>query len=157
MASQRLTLSDGSVVWVDAVSNDVEEDVAFRRQDAAFSDILPSLVTLCQDLGDALKSVAPHRTQVQFGVTFKAESTGLSALIAKAGVEANFLITLEWSRDHGAAPGIDPNAGGSAGASAGGSAGGSAGDNAGVGEVAGGDRAPNALGGTASTPPSDSA
>ncbi|MDH6624118.1 hypothetical protein M2271_001915 [Streptomyces sp. LBL] len=99
MASERLTLSDGSVVWVEAVSAVQEEEVAFRRRQTAFSEILPSVVTLCQDLGDALKTVAPHRTQVQFGVTFKAESTGLSALIAKAGVEANFLITLEWSRD----------------------------------------------------------
>ncbi|MGX4692830.1 CU044_2847 family protein [Streptomyces sp. JNUCC 63] len=114
MTSQRLTLSDGSVVWVDAVAGDVEEEVAFRRREAAFSDILPSVVTLCQDLGDALKSVAPHRTQVQFGVAFKAESTGLSALIAKAGVEANFMITLEWSRDHGPAREPESSAGGSA-------------------------------------------
>lgn len=99
VSSQRLTLSDGSVVWVDTVPGDVEEEVAFRRGTTPFSAVMPSVVTLCQDLGSALKAAAPHRAQVQFGVAFKAESTGLSALVAKAGVEANFLITLEWSRD----------------------------------------------------------
>jgi hypothetical protein len=141
MTSQRLTLSDGSVVWVDTVSGDVEEEVSFRRRETAFSDILPSVVTLCQDLGDALKSVAPQRTQVQFGVTFKAESSGLSALIAKAGVEANFLITLEWSRDHGPAPDFESSTGG----------------NAEDDEAGEGDRAPDAQGGSDSALTSDSA
>lgn len=108
MTSQRLTLSDGSVVWVDAVAGDLEEEVAFRRGGGTpFAEVLPSVVSLCQDLGDALKSLAPQRTQVQFGVAFKAESTGLSALIAKGGVEANFVVTLEWSRDAADSPAAD--------------------------------------------------
>ena len=95
----KVVLSDGSAIWVDQVERGVEEEVAFRLGEGRFAEVLPSIVSLCEDLLTAVKKVAPTKASVEFGISFRVESSGLALLVAKGGSEANFNITLEWEQD----------------------------------------------------------
>jgi hypothetical protein len=96
LARQKVTLSDNSVVWIDEVSSNVEQEVSRRDAQERLAEVLPTISRLCSDIGDALKSVRPDRTTVEFGVALTVDSSGLAALITKMGAEMNFKVTVEW-------------------------------------------------------------
>jgi hypothetical protein len=94
-------------VWIEGVSVDAEQEVAQRRGEGKLADVTPSLVALCSDLGNLFARVAPQKATVEFGMSFKVEASGLALLVAKAGAEANFKVTLEWSGGAGPPAGAD--------------------------------------------------
>jgi Trypsin-co-occurring domain 1 len=98
MSAYKLVLSDDSVVWVDQVEQEAESEVARKDGEGRFSDILPSVVSLCQELADVVAKVAPTRATAEFGIGFRVETTGLALLVAKGSADANFVLTLEWER-----------------------------------------------------------
>jgi Trypsin-co-occurring domain 1 len=96
MNRKRIILSNGAAVWIEEAPAVAEEEVAKRRSEGHLAEVLPSLVTLCDDLQQSLKSIAPKRAVIEFGITFTVEASGLALLITKAGAEANFKVSLEW-------------------------------------------------------------
>lgn len=94
-----IQLSDGKTVLVEPTGVRGERDVSAQKSlDAQLNALLPSIISLCQDLSAAFSAAAPSKTSIQFGVAFKLETSGVVALITKANTEANFSVTLEWAR-----------------------------------------------------------
>jgi hypothetical protein len=98
VATYKVVLSDGSVIWLDDVRREGEREVAQRSLEGRLSEVLPSIVSLCQDLTTAVKDVAPTKASIEFGISFQVESAGLALLVVKGGSEANFKISLEWEQ-----------------------------------------------------------
>lgn len=97
MNAEKLLLSDGSTILIAvAAATPQERDVAKKIEVAALTDALPAIKTFCQDIGSSLKSAAPNKLTVEFGLSFMVETSGLTALIAKGGAESNLTVTLEW-------------------------------------------------------------
>jgi hypothetical protein len=94
-------LSDGTIVWVDEVAQTAEAEVARRDVAGRFADVLPSVVSLSEELAGVVDKIAPTKATVQFGITFRVEASGLALLVAKGGADANFVLTLEWERKVG--------------------------------------------------------
>lgn len=93
-------LSDNSTIFVEEVYTSAEEEVSGGILEGRFSEILPSVVALCQDFSDTFKQVSPSKATVQFSLKLAVESTGLIALVGKANAEANFQVTLEWDTNN---------------------------------------------------------
>lgn len=95
--SIRVYLSDESSILVEETSPPVEQEVSSGVFEGNLADILPSVVVLCRDFAETLRTVAPDKATVQFGLKLAVESTGLTALVGKFNTDANFQITLEWN------------------------------------------------------------
>jgi hypothetical protein len=61
----------------------------------ALQKVFPAIKAVAQKLGSL--DLKPDEVEIAFGIKL---STSLGALIASAGAEANFDITLRWSGDH---------------------------------------------------------
>jgi hypothetical protein len=64
----------------------------------------PTLITeAVEEIGGKFKTVlqkiCPTKASVEFGLTFKADTEGVTKIIFKGGAEATITITLEWTKD----------------------------------------------------------
>jgi hypothetical protein len=100
MSIQRVVLSDGSTILIEAASATIEEEVASRNREATFGPALASVRTLCEELSASMRDAAPDRAIIEFGLSLTVETTGLSALIGKVGAQTNFKVTLEWLKQN---------------------------------------------------------
>ncbi len=71
-------------------------EIATRAQDT-FEDALDKIKPAAQTIIDKLRALsdAPDEIDVEFGIKLSAEA---GAFIASAGVEANYTVTLKWTK-----------------------------------------------------------
>lgn len=98
-------LNDGSSVVVEVDEPDVERGVAKAARpgevaeraketfEAALERIRPAAATIIGKLRDLVDP--PDEIEVEFGIKLTAEA---GAVLASAGVEANYRVTLTWKR-----------------------------------------------------------
>jgi len=98
----RVQLEDGNSILIEQESSLIEQEVSDDELEGKFSEILPSIISICNDFSKAIKAISPSKAIVQFGIKVGIETKGLVALIGKANADTNFQVTLEW----GASPEI---------------------------------------------------
>lgn len=90
-----ITLSDGATLRVETSGNGAEEDVAFGKRTVAISELLSSVTSFASDLAETTRSLRFSRAAIEFGISFKLEPGGVTAVLVKASGEANLKLTLE--------------------------------------------------------------
>jgi hypothetical protein len=89
-------LGDGRVVQVEVrTEGDPEADVGIQDV-LSFDGVVDSIEAITKKVTSALRSAAPDRATVEFGVDIGVEAGGLTALIVKGSGTATLKITLEW-------------------------------------------------------------
>lgn len=96
----RIRLEDGNIILVEQISRMMEQEVSNEELEGSFSEVLPSIISLCNDFSKAIRVIAPTKAAVQFGIKIGFETNGIVALIGKAKTDANFQITLEWEANN---------------------------------------------------------
>jgi hypothetical protein len=94
----RAQLSDGKTILIQADIGKVERDVSRSDKESQFAEVLPSIVSLCKDFQNALDQVLPEKATLEFGISFRVETTGLVALLGKGSADTNVRVTLEWGK-----------------------------------------------------------
>jgi hypothetical protein len=66
------------------------------RATASFEEALDRLLPTVKKIGDRMQALAPDECTVELGVKLTAEA---GVIISKAAAEANFTLTLTWTKD----------------------------------------------------------
>ena len=89
-------LPSGSIVQIAApfgISDQYASPQAIKLR-----EVLPAIGEFGSLLLETLKTTAPTRVAVEFGVAFKGESAGLTSVFVNAGAEGTISVSLEWER-----------------------------------------------------------
>lgn len=89
-------LSDGSIIWMEEAGPEREREVSFTFPDVKVEQLLSPVLQLCRDVSRTISATGARRATVAFGVGFKMESTGVTALVAKGAADSSLRIELEW-------------------------------------------------------------
>jgi hypothetical protein len=97
LAGSTRALVEATIVTDDSEFTPFNLDDERQHEVASFADVMDDIELVAKSFADAMKRVAPDKASVQFGVALGGETGKITSLFVKGTLEANLVVTLEWS------------------------------------------------------------